>query len=198
MLDVAWPVQLWQRTRKPIIALAVLLHFAIGLCCFAVRPSALLDIPGLSRATDLYLRLDFPQTWRMFAPPSQTQDEIGYALRFEAGWTKLKSFDDFLKETVSGRTLLPRGYIRVADHLRHPTLRKKLKDEPFYLHYFQQMSAFFCFGDGAIPGLKTIRFYSISKGVAPFFADDGRGHAFPKASDYDQVSALYQRDCEDR
>jgi hypothetical protein len=60
------------------------------------------------------------------------------------------------------------------------------------------MSAFFCFGDGAVPGIKGIRFYSIVKGIPPFFETDGQGHPLPKAEAYDKIEALYERRCEDR
>lgn len=189
----------WRVLRKPVIGVAVALHFAVGLACFAKPPSALREVPGLARLTDLYTRYDFPQTWRMFAPPSQTIDAIGYALRFDAGWTPLQSFDDLLRERCDGHLLLPAGCIRLSDQFRHPLLKHdSLEGDVFYRHYFQQLSAYFCFGDGALPGLRAIRFYSISQGVAPFFAKDGEGHALPKASDYDHVEALYQRECEDR
>lgn len=192
-------VLVWRRIRNRVIGCGVFLHFAIGLLCFMQPPSALLEIPGVPPLIELYGRWDFPQTWRMFAPPSQTVDEIGYALEFKGGWTDLLLLSEFLKEQAAGRVVLPRGYIRVADHLRHPVLRRKrLEDEPFYFHYFQQLSAFFCFGDGALPGLEAIRFYSVSKGLPPFFSDDGRGNPLPAAGDYDKVMPLYERACSDR
>jgi len=189
----------WRRIRKPLIGSSVFLHFSIGLLCFVQQPSALLEIPYLTSFVQLYKRYDFPQTWRMFAPPSQTIDEIGYALKFQDGWTDLLFLNRFLKEQAAGRVFMPRGYIRVADHLRHPIFRqKRLEDEPFYFHYFQQMSAFFCFGDDAIPGIEAIRFYSVSKGVPPFFKDDGNGRPLPEAANYDKVVPLYERECSDR
>jgi hypothetical protein len=189
----------WRRVRRPLIGGAVAGHFALGLLCFAQAPSALLEIPGLPQVLERYKRYDFPQTWRMFSPPSQTIDELGYAFEFPTGWTDLLRMNSFLEEQAQGRVFLTRGYIRIADHFRHPVFRReRLVDEPFYFHYFQQLSAFFCFGDGMIPGLKTVRFYSIVKGVPPFFATDSAGHALPKAEDFNKVEALYQRECRDR
>jgi hypothetical protein len=191
--------RVWTRVRRPLIGAAVAGHFAFGLLCFIQAPSALLEIPGLPSVLERYKRYDFPQTWRMFAPPSQTLDELGYALEFENGWTDLLRLNRFLEEQGAGRRFLTRGYIRIADHFRHPVFRRaSLKEEPFYFHYFQQLSAFFCFGDGAIPDLKSIRFYSIVKGVPPFFKTDARGQPAPKAEDFDKIEALYQRDCRDR
>jgi len=190
----------WETGRKPVIGLAVALHFAIGLACFARTPSALRELPGLSQLTDFYIRHDFPQTWRMFAPPSQTIDEIGYALKFEGGWSQLLRADDFVRQYCAGGLLAPRGCLRLSDQFRHPMLKNERldKDDVFYRHYFQQLSAYFCFGDGAISGLRAIRFYSIARGVAPFFEKDDKGRALPHAKDFDHVIALYQRSCEDR
>ena len=185
------------RVGRAAIASGVVLHFVIGTLCFAKPPSALLEVPGVAALVDTYRRFDFAQTWRMFAPPSQTIDELGYALRLPGGWTPLQRFDGFLRSQVKGRFTLPRGFIRVADHLRHPFLQKQeLEEQPFMFHYFQQLGAFFCFGDGAVPELLGIRFYSIVRGVPPFFARDGEGHALPAARDFDKIEALYQRDCE--
>jgi hypothetical protein len=189
----------WHRTRKPLIGGCVFVHFLIGLLCFVEPPAALLELPALAGTVELYKNYDFSQTWRMFAPPSQTIDEMGYSMEFAGGWTRLLPADQFLEEQGKGRFILPRGYLRLANHLRHPIFKeKKLKDEPFYFLYFQEMSAFYCFGDGAIPGLKSIRFYSVVKGIPPFFPTDGHGHPLPKAEDYDKVEALYQRRCDDR
>ena len=189
-------VLLLTRVRKGGIATCVALHFVIGTLCFAKAPSALLEVPGVATMVDVYERFDFAQTWRMFAPPSQTIDELGYALELPGGWTPLKRFDVLLRRHVQKRFTLPRGYIRVADHLRHPFLTKSaLKDQPFFFHYFQQLGTFFCFGDGAVPGLRRIRFYSIVQGVPPFFSRDGAGHSMPLARDYDKTQALYERDC---
>jgi hypothetical protein len=189
----------WRRARKPLIGTCVALHFLIGLLCFIEPPAALLEIPGMPQTLELYRLADFPQTWRMFAPPSQTIDEMGYAMELPGGWTPLLPADKFLEEQARGHFFLPRGYLRLANHLRHPIFKeKRLKDEPFYFLYFQEMSAFYCFGDGAIPGLKAIRFYSIVKGIPPFFATDGKGHALPKAEEYDKIEALYERRCNDR
>ena len=191
--------RVWEPARKPLIGLLVALHFAIGLACFARTPSALRELPGLSRLTDFYIRYDFTQTWRMFAPPSQTIDEIGYSLRFAGGWSPLLRADDFIREYCASSAILPRGCLRLSDQFRHPMLKnKRLEKDVFYRHYFQQLSAYFCFGDGAIPGLEAIRFYSIARGVDPFFDKDEQGRALPRAEAFDHVIALYQRACEDR
>lgn len=192
--------RLWTATRKPLIGCLVALHFALGLTCLARKPSALRELPWVARLTDIYLRYDFPQTWRMFAPPSQTVDEIGYALQFADGWSQIVHADSFIRQYCSGGPLLPRGCIRLSDQFRHPLLKNdnRLGDDIFYRHYFQQLSAFFCFGDGAIPGLKAIRFYSLATGVAPFFEKNERGQAQPQADAFNHVTALYQRACEDR
>jgi hypothetical protein len=189
----------WRTVRRPLIGSVVAAHFALGLLCFVQAPSALLDIPGLPWILERYKRYDFPQTWRMFAPPSQTIDELGYAFEFDDGWTDLLRVNTFLEEQARNRVFLTRGYIRIADHFRHPVFRRpRLVDEPFYFHYFQQLSAFFCFGDGAIPRLKGVRFYSIVRGVPPFFPTTPDGKPVPRAEDYDKVEALYQRECSDR
>lgn len=190
---------LWKQIRKPLIGTCVALHFLIGLLCFVESPAAVLELPGLPAVLEFYRLRDFPQTWRMFAPPSQTIDDMAYSMELAEGWTPLLPADRFLQEQGEGRFFLPRGYLRLANHLRHPIfLEKKLVDEPFYLLYFQEMSAFFCFGDGVIPGLKAVRFYSVVKGIPPFFPTDGKGNALPKAEEYDMIEALYERRCEDR
>jgi len=189
----------WHEFRKPVIGTAVFLHFALGLLCFVEPPSVVLNVPGLPRILDWYQRHDFTQTWRMFAPPSQTIDEIGYSLEYENGWTQLLYLNEYLKQEGAGRFILPRGYLRLANHIRHPIFKKqRLEEEPFYFHYFQQLSAFYCFGDGALPGLQSIRFYSVTKGIPPFVEKDRYGHQLPKAEDYDRVEAVYERRCKDR
>src|SRR4029453_8899279 len=76
----------WAVVRRPVIGLAVFSHFLIGLLCFFDSPNALLEVPGVAPVVAFYRRNDFGQTWRMFAPPSQTIDEIGISLKFEGGW----------------------------------------------------------------------------------------------------------------
>ena len=190
---------LWKRTRRRVIASAVVIHFVLGTLCFLQAPCALLEVPLVATLVSAYQSLDLSQTWRMFAPPSQTIDEIGFSAELPQGWTRLLPMEQFLAEEGAGRLLLPRGYLRVANYFRHPIFqKKKLRDEPFYFQYFQAMAAFYCFGDGAIPNMRRIRFYSITRGIPPFFATDGSGHPLPKASDFDRVEALYERSCEVR
>lgn len=190
-------IALWRRVRMAVIGSCVTFHFVVGTLCFAKAPSGLLEIPFAAALVDVYERFDFAQTWRMFAPPSQTIDELGYALRVRGGWTPMQRFDQLLRPHVHDRFTLPRGFIRVADHVRHPFLTDApLIRQPFFFHYFQQLGAFFCKGRGAIPGLERIRFYSIVRGVPPFFTHDGAGHPLPTARDYDKVEALYERACE--
>jgi hypothetical protein len=192
-------LSIWHRIRKPVIASGVLLHFLFGLLCFVEYPSPLLKVPGMPLILDWYQRHDFSQTWRMFAPPSQTLDEVGYSLRFPQGWTHLLYLNEYLKQEGAGTVILPRGYLRIANHLRQPVFRKpKLQDEPFYFLYYQQLSAFFCYGDGALSGLQAIRFYTVTKGVPPFTETDGHGHKLPRAGDYDKREAVYERNCADR
>jgi hypothetical protein len=189
----------WMRVRRPVIASAVAIHFLLGTLCFLQPPCALLEVPLLASLVRTYQDLDFSQTWRMFAPPSQTIDEIGFSAQLADGWTKLLPMENFLAEEGAHRFLLPRGYLRVANYFRHPIFqKKKLTDEPFYYQYFQSMAAFYCFGDGAIPHLRKIRFYSITRGIPPFFPTDAAGHPLPKASDFNRVEALYERSCEAR
>lgn len=192
-----WPTYLWKRLRRLAIGSAVVIHFILGTLCFLQPPCALFEIPLLASMVSAYQSLDLGQTWRMFAPPSQTIDEIGFSAQLPDGWTKLLPMERFLTEEGAGRFILPRGYLRVANYFRHPIFqKKKLADEPFYFQYFQAMAAFYCFGDGAIPHMRKIRFYSITRGVPPFFATGADGHPFPKASDFDRTEALYERSCE--
>ncbi len=187
---------LWLRIRRPFIAACLTVHFGTGLLCFLRPPCALLEIKPVAKLVDCYKDLDLAQTWRMFAPPSQTKDEVQFAVEMPGGWTSLLPLDHFLVEQGTGRMLLPPGYLRIANHFRHPNFQKqRLQDEIFYYQYFQSMSAFYCFGDGSIPAMKAIRFYSVSRGLAPFYERDGDGHALPKASDYNKVEALYERRC---
>jgi hypothetical protein len=189
----------WSYARRPLIAGALVIHFVIGILCFLQPPCALLEIPVVAAMVGLYQNLDLSQTWRMFAPPSQTHDEIQYAMQLPGGWTPLLPMDQFLAEQSSGRTLLPRGYLRVANQFRHPIFQKpQLKDEIFYFQYFQAMAAFFCFGDGRIPDLQTIRFYSVTSGIEPFFKAGADGKPFPQAKDFDRTEALYERGCQAR
>lgn len=189
----------WRRCRKPLITGFVGLHFAFGLLCFVEKPCFLAEIPGVEEVTYIYDQAGFPQTWRMFSPPSQCIYEIGYSLKFEGGWTPLYSFDDLLRNQTKGHRMLPQGYIRLANHFRHPTFKRKhLEEEPFLYFYFQQLAAFFLYGDGRIEGVLAIRFYSVVKGVPPFFEKDEEGNALPVAADYDKVEPLYERSIDDR
>ena len=189
----------WSRIRRPLIAGALVIHFATGILCFLQPPCALLEVPALATFIAAYQNLDLAQTWRMFAPPSQTSDEVQLSMQLNGGWTPLIPLDGFLVEQGTGRTFLPRGYLRLANHFRHPIFQKKrLQDELFYFQYFQAMSAFFCFGDGEVPHLEKIRFYSVTKGIEPFFRLDNQGHPLPEAKDFDSIEALYERSCEVR
>lgn len=190
---------LWTRIRKFVIGWGVVLHFALGLLCFLPEPCVLWEVPGLQRMTYAYDVAEFAQTWRMFAPPSQSHYEIGYSLKFKDGWTKLLSLDAILEEQGRGRRILPRGYIRLANHLRHPLLKQEpLQQQPYFFHYFQQLSAFFLFGDGAVPGVQAVRFYSVVKGIDPFFEKDSEGKPLPKAADYNRIVPLYERSVDER
>lgn len=192
-------VSCWARVRKPVIGCAVVVHFTLGLLCFLPEPCALWEVPGLQRMTYAYDVAEFAQTWRMFAPPSQCHYEIGYSLKFKDGWTKLLPLDAILEEQGRGRRILPRGYIRLANHLRHPLLKQQsLREQPYFFHYFQQLSAFFLFGDGAIPGVQAVRFYSVVKGIDPFFEKDSEGKPSPKAEDYNRIEPLYERSVDER
>lgn len=189
----------WRRVRKPVIGCYVLAHFAFGLLCFLPHPCVLWEVPGVEKITQAYDVADLAQTWRMFAPPSQSHYEIGYSLKFKEGWTKMLFLESILEEEGAGRVILPRGYLRLSTHLRHPSLKQQpLDQQPFFFHYFQQLSAYFLFGDGRIPGVEAIRFYSVVKGIEPFFEKNADGKPSPKASDYDRVEPLYERAIEDR
>lgn len=173
----------------------VALHFTVGLLCFASKPSALLEIAPLKFAVRWYGSLGYAQTWRMFAPPARAVYQIGYALRFEGGWSELLLLDDIAVERGRGRFILPRGQIRLGNQLRHPNLVKpSLDDEPYFRHFFQQLAAFYCFGDGAIPELRAIRFYTVITPITPFHPDDP---ALPPERER-VVKAIYQRECADR
>ena len=172
----------WSYVRRPLIAGALIIHFITGVLCFLQPPCALLEVPAVAGLISLYQNLDLAQTWRMFAPPSQTVDEVHYSMQLPEGWTGLLPLENFLVEQAADRTVLPRGYLRVANQFRHPIFQKKrLKDDIFYFQYLQAMAAFFCFGDGHIPNLRTIRFYSVTKGVDPFFAIGPDGHSFTQS-----------------
>ena len=159
-------------------------------------PGSLGRVEALSRVTTYYHRMGLAQTWRMFAPPSSSNYEIGYALEFDGGWSELLSLDDILQDRTGDRIILPRGQIRLGNHLRHPVFRKqRLDEEPFFRHYFPQLAAFYCFGDGRIDGLKKIRFYSIIRPIAPFFPPE---EGEPAPSTEPIIRALYERGCDDR
>jgi hypothetical protein len=190
------PSFVWGRIRRPLIAAAVISHFAIGVLCFADTPSALLEIRPVALAVGEYRNLGFAQTWRMFAPPAQSIDQIGHSLRFDEGWTELVSIADIAAERARGDFILPRGQLRLSNQLRHPNLtRSSLDDEPYFRHYFQQLAAFYCFGDGAIPNLRAIRFYSVIKPIEPFFPPEDPDKPVQREP---VISAIYQRECSDR
>ena len=184
----------WRRLRRPLIATAVLLHFVVGVLCFAAPPSALLEVAAVDAAVRTYDRLGLAQTWRMFAPPARAVYTIGYALRFDDGWSDLLALDDIAADRARGRFILPRGQVRLGNQLRHPNLIKpSLDDEPYYRHLFQQFAAFYCRGAGAVPGLRAIRFYSRITPIEPFFPDDP---AAPAVRD-PVIRPIYHRECDD-
>jgi hypothetical protein len=188
--------QAWRRIRRPVIATLVALHFIIGWLCFVQRPSVVLEVPPLRAVIARYRELGFAQTWRMFAPPARSHYRIGYALRFDGGWSDLLYLHDVAADRARDHFFLPRGQIRLGNQLRHPNLREfNLDDEPFFRHYFQQLAAFYCFGDGAIPELRAVRFYSVVIPIEPFF-DDEDDPTNPSMEP--TVTGLYQRECSER
>lgn len=185
--------------RRVLIGSAVTLHFAIGLLCNVRPPSVLLRVPGVSEAIAAYHLAGFPQTWRMFAPPAENLYELQASLKFSGGWTDLVTLDQYLVTQGEDRILLPRGYIRVANHMRHPIFRKdKLEDEPFFWNHMQQLSAFFCFGAGRIEGLEAIRIYSVVTALGPLFETDPMGEPVKSIAGEQQVSPIYERECRER
>lgn len=185
--------------RRILIGSAVTLHFAIGLLCNVGPDSVVIRVPGVSQAVAAYHVAGFPQTWRMFAPPAENLYELEASLRFEGGWTDLIRLDQYLVTEGVGKVFLPRGYIRVANHMRHPIFRKeRLEDEPFFWNHLQQMSAFFCFGAGRIEGLEAIRIYSVVTALPPLFDQDSRGGPVESIAGKKQVSPIYERDCDER
>ena len=187
------------RLRRVLIGSAVALHFAVGLLCNAGPTSVLLRIPGVAEAVAAYHVAGLPQTWRMFAPPAENLYELQASLKFAGGWSDLVSLDRYLVTEGEGRFFLPRGYLRVANHMRHPIFRKdRLEEEPFFWNHLQQMSAFFCKGAGRIEGLEAIRIYSVVTALGPLFELDAHGEPVPSIEGEQQISPIYERECSDR
>ena len=191
-------IVMWSKVKRPFIGALVTLHFIVGICTFLPTQAAPRRWPLFGALINLYQAADFTQTWKMFAPPAQDVQEIGVSFQMIGGWSHMQSLDDQLRDSVRGRWLgqVPRGMIRLANHLRPPQLvRASLEEDPVSKFYFQQLSTYFCSGQGRIPGLRKLRFYLIVHGIEPFYPEDDDGKAVPHAVARDRTQALYERDC---
>jgi hypothetical protein len=70
-----------------------------------------------------------------------------------------------------------------------------LSQTSFRAFYYQQISYYFCSGDGKIPGIIGIRFYLVGSGIPHFFDTDKYGQPLPPISEYNSRLPLYEQKC---
>ena len=182
--------------RQKLIVAFVFVHFAMG--SFLAIPSHYLirQLPVLSDVAHYYdLLMGFDQGWLMFSPPPNVNRILNYATITKKGCGVLVDPFSEVRKEMQHSLIVPRGATRLLTFLRSSSKDLSLAESKMRQFYFQQFSNYYCFGDGKISGLKKIRFYLVTEGMAQFYNKDQYGRSLPEASDYDSVIPIYERDC---
>jgi hypothetical protein len=191
--------------RKGIIATFVAAHFLFGILATLSPQIEIRRQSPIAKILTWYEETNFYQNWVMFAPPPQTKNRLAYAARFADGWTELIFFDEDISEAMKGRHIIPRGLARLGTMKKVPVLKKgtaTLDENPGPRFFFQQLSAYLCFGDGALPDLQEVMFYRVSGGIEPYFQGSMQNmisdlKELPPKEAY-AVVPLFRRECSER
>lgn len=182
--------------KQHLILGGILLHFLIGFgAAIPAHYYVRQNLPG-SRLLDLYSAMHFNQSWPMYSPPPKRKLTFKFSGLTESGWTPLaEPFPEESRKSRSSVVLMPRGTMRLlAVFFTHNDLLL-LQGSDDRKFFYQQLSDYYCFGDGKIAGLRKIRFFQEAKAAPLFYTKDrfDRDISAPN----DQLTALYERDCSD-
>jgi hypothetical protein len=181
-----------------VIAFFVISHFAVGLLSTLPQRSKIWGIPVFRVFGSFYRNNRFDQSWGMFSPPPNMRESIQYSLHLPGGWSGLISPSSVPLEQVQRGLVQPRGMFRLVSFLRARASDKTpdgLNERSSRALYYQQLSDYFCRGDGRIVGIIGIRFYLVGKGVPDFFDRGKYGEPLPPISDFDFQLPLYEQKC---
>lgn len=176
----------------------LVLHFLLGLVSVLPRQSKVWNLPALEHVGRFYETHRLGQRWNMFSPPPQHKRSIHFALQFPEGWTDLVELDGFASRQIKGVLIQPRGMFRLKAFLRasnRDSIPAGLSERSGRAFYYQQLTEYFCRGDGRIPGLIGIRFYLVGRTPPHFFGQGPYGQPLPPASDLDFQEPLYEQEC---
>jgi len=188
--------------KKRLIFIAVILHFLVGIMA-AFPPnyyiSQYLTYTPFYPFIKLYSFLDILQHWTMFCPPPREAVHVKYSAHTAAGWSPfIEPFVELGEKFEKSFLVVPQGLTRILVFLRSTDLDLNLEKVRLRKFYFYQMSNYYCFGDGKIPGLLGIRFFLDIKPVPYFYPNDEYGNPLPLASTKDNQVWIYERDCSNK
>lgn len=136
------------------------------------------------------------QGWAMFAPPPLKHQTIKYAAITTHGWGKAQDlFPQMRKQLSESLIFVPSGILRPLNFLRYRRLEDKSDIFPLDQFYYQQLSNYFCYGDGKIPGAIRIRFYVDIRGIPYFYPTTPDGILKRPFDADDGLELIYERDC---
>jgi hypothetical protein len=173
-------------------------HFALGLFACLPRNSKIWSLPVLRELGNFYRDNRLDQSWSMFAPPPRTKDLVQYSLHLTDGWTSLIPLNSFAADQVRRRFIQPRGMFRVMAFSRSISSDKApggMTETSARALYYQQLSDYFCRGDGLVPGLVSIRFYIVGSKIPYYLDTDRYGQPLPPISDYNYQLPIYEQEC---
>lgn len=186
------------RLWESLIVFFVISHFALGLLCTLPSRSKFWRLPVFREAGIFYRSNRFDQSWTMFSPPPRMRESVQYSVRLPGGWTPLVSLSSFALDQVKHRLVQPRGAFRLVSFFRATAADETpggLSETSFRAFYYQQLSDYFCRGDGKIPEIIGVRFYLVGSGIPDFFDTDNYGQPLPGVSEFDFQLPLYERKC---
>jgi hypothetical protein len=187
--------------REFLIAFFVISHFALGLLSILPQRSKIWGLPAFRAVGIFYRNNRLDQSWTMFSPPPTMSESLQYSVKLPGGWTPLIPLSSFALDEVKHRLVEPRGMFRLVSFLRVTAADKipgGLSETSSRALYYQQLSYYFCRGDGNIPDIVAIRFYLVGRGVPDFFDTDKYGQPLPDSSEFDYQIPLYEQICSPR
>lgn len=193
--------RVYKEGARALIPLLVGLYYALGVLFMIPANSHLWEIPVVSRVGSFFVKHSLDQKWLMFSPPPRMRRSLAFVVEFDDGWSELTSLDGFVQDQVRGTLVQPRGAFRLLNFLRAApadSIPGGLTETSLRAFYFQQISEFFCRGDGAIPGARTIRFYLVGETPPNFLDLDRWGEPLEEPSDWDFRTPLYEQACTGR
>ena len=189
--------ELWQRVRRPLIAVLAAVVLLGSPLNHVPKHSALLRWPVFAQVLAFNRTLELTQHWKMFAPPGRAAAALGAAFLMPDGWTDVVLLTQLVNRRDPGQLTSRRGEGRVHNVLRSHSRMDRPGDGMSLSRqlYFENLGAFYCVGLGKIEDLISVRFYLVKRGIEPFYPKDEDGHPNPSAESLNERLALYELDC---